>query len=96
MAGAFGAPLAGVMFSLEELHKFISSKLLICTFLASIASDFVGRRMFGMETAFNLVVNYPKKFKSIFSIWIIHFIWYNYCMFWKNIYNDFDKNSRYI
>ena len=49
LAGAFGAPLSGVMFALEELHKYISAKLLICTFLASIASDFVGRRMFGME-----------------------------------------------
>lgn len=67
LAGAFGAPLAGVMFSLEELHKFISSKLLICTFLASIASDFVGRRIFGMQTAFNLTVNYPKEINPYFQ-----------------------------
>lgn len=60
LAGAFGAPLSGVMFALEELHKYISAKLLICTFLASIASDFVGRRIFGMETSFNLVAIYPR------------------------------------
>lgn len=60
LAGAFGAPLSGVIFALEELHKYISSKLLICTFLASIASDFVGRRIFGMDTSFNLVASYPK------------------------------------
>lgn len=67
LAGAFGAPLAGVIFALEELHKFISSKLLICTFMASIASDFVGRRMFGMETAFALVVPYPKSISPYFQ-----------------------------
>ena len=73
LAGAFGAPLAGVMFSLEELHKFISSKLLICTFLASIAADFVGRRMFGMQTAFNLIVNYPRDINPYFQFGLFIF-----------------------
>lgn len=68
LAGAFGAPLAGVMFALEELHKFISSKLLICTFMASIASDFVGRRMFGMQTAFDLSIAYPKSISPYFQL----------------------------
>lgn len=60
LAGAFGAPLSGVMFALEELHRFISTKLLICSFLASITSDFVGRRIFGINTAFDLIAVYPK------------------------------------
>lgn len=60
LAGAFGAPLSGVMFALEELHRFISTKLLICSFLASITSDFVGRRIFGINTAFDLISVYPK------------------------------------
>lgn len=68
LAGAFGAPLAGVIFALEELHKFISSKLLICTFMASIASDFVGRRMFGMETAFDLSIGYPKSISPYLQV----------------------------
>jgi len=59
LAGAFGAPLAGVMFSLEELHRVITSKLLIATFVAAVAADFVGRRMFGMNPAFNMSVRYP-------------------------------------
>ena len=45
LAGAFGAPLAGVMFSIEEIHKYLSGKLLICAFVASIGADFVGRRV---------------------------------------------------
>ncbi|CAL7878808.1 Chloride transporter, ClC family [Fusobacterium necrophorum subsp. funduliforme] len=60
LAGAFGAPLAGVMFSLEELHKFLTAKLIICIFVASIASDFIGRRFFGIDTAFSMLVSYPR------------------------------------
>lgn len=59
LAGAFGAPLAGVMFSIEEIHKYISGKLLICTFIASIVSDFVGRRIFGVQTSFIISINFP-------------------------------------
>ena len=59
LAGAFGAPLSGVMFALEELHRFISAKLLICAFLASIASNFMGRRLFGLSTSFDLIALYP-------------------------------------
>ncbi len=59
LSGAFGAPLSGVVFCLEELHKYFSSKLIICILLASIASDFVGRRIFGTAPAFNFLVTYP-------------------------------------
>lgn len=67
LSGAFGAPLSGVMFALEELHKFISAKLLICTFLASIASDFVGRRIFGMNPSFDLIASYPKNMNPYYQ-----------------------------
>lgn len=73
LAGAFGAPMAGVMFSLEEIHRYLSSKLLICVFLASIAADFVGRRFFGIQTAFNIHVNYSLNISPYFqfSLYII-------------------------
>lgn len=58
LAGAFGAPLAGVMFSIEELHRYISTKMLICIFLSSIFADFTGRRFFGIATSFHLDVKY--------------------------------------
>lgn len=67
IAGAFGAPLAGVMFSLEEIHKFLTGKLIVCIFLASIASDFVGRRFFGTRTAFDVLVNYPTEINPYFQ-----------------------------
>lgn len=59
LAGAFGAPLAGVIFSMEEIHRFFSSKLLVCTFLSSIFSNFVARRIFGINPAFDLSIKYP-------------------------------------
>lgn len=59
LAGAFGAPVAGVMFSIEEIYKYINGKLLMCVFLSSIAANFVGRRIFGIQTAFNIIINYP-------------------------------------
>lgn len=58
LAGAFGAPLAGVMFSIEELYRYLSGKLLICIFLASIVSDFTSRRFFGIATAFHMNIRY--------------------------------------
>lgn len=67
LAGAFGAPLAGVMFSLEEIHKFLTGKLIVCIFLASIASDFVGRRFFGIQTAFDVLVSYPTEINPYFQ-----------------------------
>ena len=49
LAGAFGAPLAGVVFSLEELHKNFSTEILLSTMAASIASDFVSSPVFGLS-----------------------------------------------
>ncbi|MBR8701561.1 H(+)/Cl(-) exchange transporter ClcA [Fusobacterium sp. DD29] len=73
LAGAFGAPLSGVMFALEELHRFISAKLLICAFLASIASNFMGRRLFGSATSFDLIALYPNELNPYyqFTLYII-------------------------
>lgn len=56
LAGAFGAPLAGVVFSLEELHKNFSTEILLSTMAASIASDFVSSYIFGLSPVFGLSV----------------------------------------
>ncbi len=57
LAGVFGAPLAGVMFSIEEVHKYLNAKLLTCIFVASVASNFVVRLLFGNGTSFNVLVD---------------------------------------
>jgi len=52
LASAFNAPLAGVMFALEELHKYISPVLLMSAMAASVTGDFVSRYFFGLGPVF--------------------------------------------
>ena len=54
LAGAFSAPLAGVVFSLEELHKNFSTDILLSTMAASVTSDFVSSYIFGLSPVFGL------------------------------------------
>jgi len=51
MAAAFGAPLAGVMFCLEETHKNIDSRILISCLVAAVSADIVSKKLFGMSPA---------------------------------------------
>jgi H+/Cl- antiporter ClcA len=53
LAAAFNAPLAGVLFALEELHKHFSPLLLACAMGASVAGDFTASRFFGLGPAFD-------------------------------------------
>ena len=49
LAAAFNAPLAGVLFALEELHKNFSPAVLLSAIAASMTADFVVRSFFGRE-----------------------------------------------
>ncbi|MBR5315527.1 MAG: ClC family H(+)/Cl(-) exchange transporter [Firmicutes bacterium] len=57
LSGAFCAPMAGVVFALEELHKNFSTEIMITTMAASVTADFVSSVMFGLEPAFGLHVD---------------------------------------
>ncbi len=72
LSGVFGAPLAGVVFSIEEIHKYLSGKLLTCIFLASISSNFIIRILFGYQKSFNIAINYPLEINYLmqFSLYI--------------------------
>ncbi len=48
LAAAFNAPLAGVLFSLEELHKNFSVDVLLSAMSASITADCISRYVFGL------------------------------------------------
>ena len=52
LAAAFNAPLAGVIFALEELHRNFSPFVLACVMSASLAADFVSKQVFGLGPAF--------------------------------------------
>lgn len=54
VAAAFNAPLAGLMFALEELHKHFSAKVLTSAMSAAIVADLISKYFFGLQPAFNL------------------------------------------
>lgn len=64
LAAAFNAPLAGVMFSLEELHKNFSPMVLITALIASISGDFVSKQFFGIKPVFDFsgLIDLPMKY----------------------------------
>jgi len=53
LAAAFGAPLAGVVFALEELHKNFSKEVLLSTMAAAISADCLASSFFGLEPVFD-------------------------------------------
>jgi len=54
LAAAFNAPLAGVIFALEELHKNFSPLVLVSSMVSSLTSTFVAGELLGIKPIFNL------------------------------------------
>ena len=54
LAAAFNAPLAGVIFVLEELHGAFTPVIFVAAFLASVAADVVCRIMTGETPVFGM------------------------------------------
>lgn len=55
LAAAFNAPLAGMMFALEELHRNFSGAVLLPTMTSAITATIVTRFFFGNSTSFHFV-----------------------------------------
>lgn len=53
LAAAFNAPFAGVLFSLEELHKGFSTDVLLSSMSASVTAAFISRYVFGLKPVFD-------------------------------------------
>lgn len=53
LAAAFNAPLSGVMFALEEVHKNFSPLVLLSAMASSIMADFVCKEFLGLKPALN-------------------------------------------
>lgn len=67
LAAAFNAPLAGIMFTLEEIHKTIDASIICMGIVATITADFISKIFFGQDTVFSYTTgNVPLK-----SYWIL-------------------------
>lgn len=55
LAAAFNAPLAGVVFSLEELHKNFSSTIVLPAIAAALTADVVSQYFFGDGSIFQFL-----------------------------------------
>lgn len=51
LAAAFNAPLSGLLFALEELHKSFSVDVLLSTMAACVTADFLSKYVFGLTPA---------------------------------------------
>ncbi|NLL76073.1 MAG: ClC family H(+)/Cl(-) exchange transporter [Clostridiales bacterium] len=56
LAAAFNAPLAGVVFALEEIFKYFSPVILLSMMSAAVAADFLSKEVFGMSPIFNFEI----------------------------------------
>ncbi len=56
LSAAFHAPLAGVMFSLEEVHKNFSVSVLVSVMTASLTADFISSTVIGTESVFQFEI----------------------------------------
>ena len=52
LAAAFHAPLAGVMFAVEEIHKGFSVTLLASVMTASVTADYISSHIMGLDPVF--------------------------------------------
>lgn len=68
LSAAFGAPLAGVVFSLEEIHKNLSVELMLTSMASCVSADFVSSYIFGLEPVFSVT---PENVMPLSSYWLI-------------------------
>lgn len=52
LSAAFNAPIAGTLFTLEEMHKNFTPTLLVPSLIASIIADFISKNVFGVKPVF--------------------------------------------
>ncbi len=63
MSAAFNAPLTGIIFILEEIHRTFDKNILCMGIVATITADFISKLFFGQSTTFNYdTVNFPLRY----------------------------------
>lgn len=71
LSAAFGAPLAGVLFTLEELHKNFSGEVLISAMASCAVSDYIAVRIVGLAPVFNFEVEHRIPLRLYWSILLL-------------------------
>ncbi len=71
LSSAFSAPLAGVIFALEGLHKNFSTDILLGSMASSIAADFVAYYIFGLNPVFDLKLGEALPLKFYWTILLL-------------------------
>ncbi|MFA9424340.1 MAG: ClC family H(+)/Cl(-) exchange transporter [Sedimentibacter sp.] len=86
LAAAFNAPLAGIMFVLEEVHKHFSPLILLPAMSAALMADFITKQYFGLKPIFNFTNIVPIELNSYGFIVLLGIIvgvfgaFYNYSL----------------
>ncbi|MCM1115092.1 MAG: ClC family H(+)/Cl(-) exchange transporter [Clostridium sp.] len=102
MSAAFNAPLAAIMFVLEEIHHTFDKSILCMGIVAAITADFISKLFFGQSTVFNYdTVIFPLKYYWILILMGILLgisgILYNLIMVKaQDIYKSIKKIPNYI
>ena len=56
LAAAFHAPLAGVMFAMEEVHRNFSAAVLLCAMSSALTADFLCTAVLGTDSVFRFTL----------------------------------------
>lgn len=67
LAAIFNAPLAGVIFCIEELRKRFSQEILIVTVTAAVTASFVVKVVFGVRPVFETITRSPLNIPSVMT-----------------------------
>ena len=67
MAAAFQAPLAGVMFTMEEIHKNFTAAVFVSAMTSAVVADYMTTRVLGMDPVFQfeIVGNLPQGYYGL-------------------------------
>ena len=74
LSAAFGAPLAGAIFSLEELHRNFSAEVLLTTMAASAAGDFVVANVLGFTPVFGFDIEHALPLRYYWALILLGLI----------------------
>lgn len=68
LAAAFNAPIAAIMFALEELHGKYDKKLFVCIMASVLSSDFFSKITYSKTPVFNFALENTLDFKDYYYI----------------------------